>query len=172
MKTTTVHFYHDNDPIPAESIIIDDTYYAVMGSDLWIGRLKSAPSSAVKRYPLIKRPEGTNYAGIDDIDLKLYLVGVRGATLEYGEAQSRVGLNDIAQHYGDHLYFTYDFGQRGVDEARIIVLRFIWLHHSSPIITQTLLLQAFTRTTEILIFRLLPPVLQPKSTTRPVVPKV
>ena len=29
--TTTVHFYHDNDPIPAESIAIDDTYYAMIG---------------------------------------------------------------------------------------------------------------------------------------------
>jgi dockerin type I repeat protein len=117
-----VHFYHDNDPTPAESIPIDDTYLAVIGanSNLLIGRLTSAPSSAVKRYPLIKRPEGTNYAGIDDIDLELYLVGARGATLEYGEAQSRVGLNDISQHYGEHLYFTYDFGQRGVDEARTL----------------------------------------------------
>ena len=114
-----VHFYHDNDPIPAESIVIDKTYYAiVMGSGLWIGRLQSAPSSAVKRYPLIKRPEGTNYAGIDDIDLKLYLIGVR--TGQWGEAQSRVGLNDISQHYGERLFFNYDFGQRGVDEARTL----------------------------------------------------
>jgi hypothetical protein len=71
----------------------------------------------VKRYPIIKRPEGTNYAGIDDINLKLYLIGAHEV---YGEAQSRVGLNDISQHYGDHLYFTYDFGQRGVDEARTL----------------------------------------------------
>jgi len=115
-----VHFYHDNNPTPAESIVMDDTYSAVLGSDLFIGRLVSAPSSAVKRYPLIKRPDGTNYAGIDDIDLELYLIGVRSATLEYGEAQARVGLNDISQHYGDFLYFSYDFGQRGVDEARIL----------------------------------------------------
>lgn len=113
-----VHFYHDNDPTPAESIAIDDTYHAVMESDLWIGRLKSAPSSAVKRYPLIKRPEGANYAGIDDIDLKLYVVGAR--TGQWGEAQSRVGLNDISQHYGDHLSFSYDFSQRGVDEVRTL----------------------------------------------------
>jgi hypothetical protein len=117
-----VHFYHDNFPTPAESIPIDETYLALFGANenLLLGRLKSAPSSAVKRYPLIKRPDGTNYAGIDDIDLKLYLVGVRSATLEYGEAQSRVGLNDIYQHYEDHYFFDYDFDQRGVDEARTV----------------------------------------------------
>jgi len=114
-----VHFYHDNDPTPAESITIDDTYLAWFG-DLAIGRLLSAPSSAVKRFSLIKRPEGTNYAGIPDIDPELFLVGVHTATSEYGEAQSRVGLNDISQHYGDSLYFNYDFGQRGVDEARTV----------------------------------------------------
>jgi hypothetical protein len=113
-----VHFYHDNDPTPAESIAIDDTYFSVIGDDLWIGRLKSAPSSAVKRYPLIKRPEGTNFAGIDDIDSKLYLVGARSG--EWGEAQSRVGLNDISQHYGGYLYSNYDFGQRGIDEVRTL----------------------------------------------------
>jgi hypothetical protein len=114
-------FYHDNIPMVAESIALDKTYDGlVLGADLWIGRLKSAPSSAVKRYPLIKRPEGTNYAGIEGIDSKLYLIGVRGATLEYGPAQSRIGLNDISQHYGGHLYFTYDFAQRGVDEVRTL----------------------------------------------------
>src|SRR5205085_2097937 len=101
-----------------ESIGIDKTYYARLGYDLWIGRLTSAPSSAVKRYPLIKRPEGTNYAGIDEIDSKLYLVGGRSG--EWGEAQSRVGLNDISQHYGDQVFFNYDFDRRGVDEARTV----------------------------------------------------
>ena len=115
-----VHFYHDNDPTPAESIAIDDTYSVNIGAGLLIGRLASAPSSAVKRYPLIKQPEGTNYAGIDDIDLKLYVVGVNSRAVEYGEAQSRVGLNDISQHYGDYIYFNYDFGQRGVDEASTV----------------------------------------------------
>jgi hypothetical protein len=121
-----VHFYHDNDPTPAESIAIDDTYHYAFDDtfhgefppDLWIGRLASAPSSSVKRYPLIKRPEGTNYAGIDAIDLELYLVGARGG--EWGEAQSRVGLNDISHHYEAHLYFDYDFAERGVDEARTL----------------------------------------------------
>lgn len=113
-----VHFYHDNNPLPAESIEIDDTYRAVMADDLWIGRLKSAPSSEVKRYPVIKRPEGTNYAGIADIDLKLYVVGAR--TGEWGEAQTRIGLNDVSQHYGGDLFFTYDFAQHGIDEVRTI----------------------------------------------------
>lgn len=113
-----VHFYQGNNPTPAEAIAIDDTYHAVIGEDLWVGRLKSAPSSDVKRYPLIKRPEGTNYAGIDGIDLKLYLVGAR--TGEWGEAQSRVGLNDISQHYGNHLYYNYDFSQQGIDEVRTL----------------------------------------------------
>jgi hypothetical protein len=113
-----VHFYHDNDPIPAESIAIDKTYYDWMGSDLWIGRLTSAPSSAVKRYPLIKRPEGTNYAGIDDIDTTLYLVGARNG--EYGDHESRVGLNDISERFGDKLSLNYDFVKHGVDEARTV----------------------------------------------------
>jgi hypothetical protein len=113
-----VDFYLNNDPVPAETIAFDDTYYALLGDDLFIGRLKSAPSSAVKRYPLIKRPDGTNYAGIDDIDLKLFIVGAR--TGEWGVAQSRVGLNDISQHYGGDLYYSYDFNQRGVDEVRTL----------------------------------------------------
>ncbi|MFO0788193.1 MAG: hypothetical protein U0805_01980 [Pirellulales bacterium] len=113
-----VHFYHDNNPTPAESIAIDDTYRGIMRDDLWIGRLQSAPSDAVKRYPVIKRPEGTNYAGIPGLDSTLYIVGDR--TGEWGEAQSRVGLNDISQRDSSYLYFSYDFAEHGVDEVRTL----------------------------------------------------
>jgi hypothetical protein len=111
-----IHFYHDNNPIPAEIVAIDDTYHTVLRDDVWIGRLKSAPSIDVKRYPLIMRPEDTNWAGIPGIDTELFLVGDRAG--EGGEAQSRLGLNDISHHYLGDLYFTYDFNQRGVDEVR------------------------------------------------------
>src|SRR4029079_550052 len=55
----TVNFFHDfADTAPDESAVIDKDFgERIGGSDLWLGRLTSTPSSAIKRYPLIKRQE-------------------------------------------------------------------------------------------------------------------
>src|SRR5436190_2844251 len=94
----TVNFFHDfADSIPDETALIDKDFgVRVGGSDIWLGRLTSTPSPAVKRYPLIKRQEDTYYPSY--VDPKIYLVGYRNG--ENGASQTRVGLNDIVNVYG------------------------------------------------------------------------
>ena len=61
-------------------------------SDLRVGRFTTAPPTWVKRYPLIKRPEGYNYVNLQDIDSKIYIVG-QDSPRSY--TSERVGRNEI-----------------------------------------------------------------------------
>jgi hypothetical protein len=93
----TVNFFHDFTGSAPETASIDKDFgERIGGSDLWLGRLTSTPSPAVKRYPLIKRQEATYYPSY--VDPEIYLVGYRNG--ENGASQTRVGLNDIVNVYG------------------------------------------------------------------------
>jgi hypothetical protein len=115
----TANFFHNfADSIPDETISVDIGFGQwIGGSDLWLGRLTSAPSPAVKRYPLIKRQEATYYPSY--VDPKIYLVGHTGGE-NNALSMTRVALNDIAYVYGaEEPQLANDFGnsyQNGVDK--------------------------------------------------------
>ncbi len=64
----------------------------VAGTDLWLGRMVDVPPSWVKRYPLIQRPQATNY--VSYLDPTLYVYGFTGSgALDYRKAG--LGINNI-----------------------------------------------------------------------------
>ena len=116
----TVNFFHDfADTSADETAVIDKDFHVTLGgSDLFLGRLTSAPSSAVKRYPLIQRNENTNYLTYIP-NRELYLTGYRGG--ESGIAQTRLGLNNMDSVGQSDYGFSYNSGSGyGIDEATVI----------------------------------------------------
>ncbi len=103
--SNTVHFYPTNNINDGfESATIDSTFgEQIAGSDLWLGRLTSAPSSAIKRYPLMKRSGGANYLSFLSPDV--YAVGYRyrsdGAYSDYDRYFA--GTNQILSLSYDHV---------------------------------------------------------------------
>jgi hypothetical protein len=129
-----VRFYPSGNPngAPFETTIAFQTgnnqydIRRVGSTDLVVGRLEAAPPTWVRRYPILKRPEGFNYVGLDRVPAEIFVVG-QAATDGY--VNTRVGRNELgntilrstfdSQHGGVGYGFTYDPGAGlGADESR------------------------------------------------------
>jgi len=69
-NSTTITFHYDNDPAGVSETATVDSGQQIGSTDLWLGRLSSAPSSNVKRYPLLNLPSNVAYN-----DLEIYTFG-------------------------------------------------------------------------------------------------
>ncbi len=120
-----VRFYRDNDPsgeiwestleiLPGEW---EYTGFQVGAADLWLGKLAETPPEWVRRYPLMKRNQGTNW--ISFIDPTLYLTGKGAEFASYTSA--RLGRNTVNHRIGGLV--SYDVQSPpgvGADEAKIV----------------------------------------------------
>jgi hypothetical protein len=91
-----INFYATNDIGDGYEQLTTNTasWERIDGTDLMLGRLTSPPTSAIARYPLIKRQDGWNYpASPTIIDPKILIVGYADTFSNYN--YFRVGLNDI-----------------------------------------------------------------------------
>jgi hypothetical protein len=107
-QSLQVDFFRDfKDTTPDESAWIDPTFRMRLGTtDLWVGKLLSTPSAAIKRYPLISRNESSNYLAA--VDPKIYIVGYFGG--DQTVTRTRVGVNKITGLIGPDYEFNLEAG--------------------------------------------------------------
>ncbi len=102
-SSSPVHFYGTNaiangyddynSTTNETNLTIDSTFgQKIAGTDIWLGRLTSAPSSAIARYPLIQRDGTANYAGY--LNTSIYVVGYADSFSDYN--YFRLGTNNIS----------------------------------------------------------------------------
>lgn len=121
--STTVTFFHTNDPTGASETHAVASGSAIAGTDLWLGKLSTAPSAAVKRYPVLDLPASSDYVG-----LTLFLTGNSSASTP-AEANMRVGKNvveaivtdlTVGASTGTAGFYDYDDpGGVGASEAKL-----------------------------------------------------
>jgi hypothetical protein len=119
-----VRFYRDNDPsgevwettieiLPGEW---EYTGFRIGEADLWLSKLEDTPPDWVRRYPLMKRNQDTNW--ISFIDPTLYITGKSNNIASY--TSGRLGRNTVNHRIGGLV--SYDVQSPpglGADEAQI-----------------------------------------------------
>ena len=80
-----IRFYHSNNPAGSFEDVTVASGTQIAGSDLWLGRLSSAPTTNVQRYPILSYATTAAYNNIE-----LFTYGL-GATS--GPASQRLGRN-------------------------------------------------------------------------------
>lgn len=107
-------FYPGNDVNAQPYVATVDVELVVGIADVAIGRLTSPVPSWVRKYPLLKRQEATNYLPL--VNREVFLVG---AIHPDSTPDMQVGRNEISSRSAETLGWTYDIGQSGLgnDEA-------------------------------------------------------
>ena len=126
----TVRFYHSDDPnstfedhvVAGGEIVHDHVDRQFIFSDLWLGRLETAPSADIARYPILDLGEESAY-----FDLELFVYGLDNSTAPNSQRLGRNTIDpgsfrDQSIDRSTGRIFTFDLddpGGLGADEAMI-----------------------------------------------------
>jgi hypothetical protein len=118
----TLTFYQSNDPSGTTwTGTVTSSATQIGSSDIWLGQVlgpsNSSPPSWVKRYTLMRRPEGYNYLNLSAVDPTVYVVGQSASPAT--ATRMRVGRNELSRFPSPtDVGWTYDsVGGLGNDEA-------------------------------------------------------
>ena len=119
---STIQFFSGNDPGGASEDHVVASGQFIGGSDLWLGKLSTAPSSSIERYPILNYPSLSSY---DNIELYNY-----GRDADSSNTSQRLGRNNfepgsigpqtVSGITGESFLYDYDNpGGMGADETRL-----------------------------------------------------